>query len=414
MSLRALIQQNRMTPDVIARHRSECLLRIKKQNSDSNALLYTCERPLSYSLCANDLPLYGLNYVVKGNVSVSGLPLSFGLKMPVKKNVACDAGLVSLLDALGAQLIGTTTLDQMCLGSSGCNPVLGDVINPEQPEMLVGGSSSGSAVAVSSSFCDFAIGTDCGGSLRIPAALNGLCAIKLSSGSVPAEGILLYDYDLDCPGFITGSIDDLLLLCEATLPDHSRSSEVTGLVIPDVYSEDICDGAVAAQFGQLVNCAGVAFEIVEKQLRASFEQIAEARKLIMSKAVVNKIQELSLAEDELPEEARALTVLAGLNANEKVAAIRSGLEDLIDVLLPSGAVFLSPALPCSVPLLRADSSTHLLNIFLNAANLFDLPAAVFSLARVGEGTLPVQIVGRKGEELSVIAAAFKLQKSVSQ
>ncbi|GAB2888418.1 allophanate hydrolase [Streptomyces mayteni] len=134
-------------------------------------------------------PLHGVVLAVKDNIDVAGLPTT-GAFPGASRPAEADATAVSRLRAAGAVVIGKTNLDQFATGLVGTRSPYGAVRNARRPELISGGSSSGSAVAVALGVVDIALGTDTAGSGRVPAALNGIVGIKPTLGLVSATGMM--------------------------------------------------------------------------------------------------------------------------------------------------------------------------------------------------------------------------------
>src|SRR5262245_28007508 len=137
-------------------------------------------------------PLAGLNFAAKDLFDVAGQPTGGGNQdwarwQPVPDKHAW--AVQRLLDA-GAALIGKTITDEVSLGILGENAFDGTPLNPKAPDRVPGGSSSGSASAVASGLCDTALGTDTGGSVRVPASFCGLYGIRPTHGRLPLDGML--------------------------------------------------------------------------------------------------------------------------------------------------------------------------------------------------------------------------------
>jgi allophanate hydrolase len=145
----------------------------------------------------HDLPLYGVLVAVKDNIDVAGLPTTAACPgfsyMPAK-----DAAAVARLRAAGALMIGKTNLDQFATGLVGTRSPYGVPRNAMRPDLIPGGSSSGSAVAVARGIVPLALGTDTAGSGRVPAGLNNIVGLKPSLGLVPASGVVPACRSLDC------------------------------------------------------------------------------------------------------------------------------------------------------------------------------------------------------------------------
>src|SRR5882724_8196221 len=132
----------------------------------------------------------GPRLAVKYCIDVAGLPTTAGC--PVVAEMAerahTDAAVVASARRAGARIVGKTSLTELCWSASGINHWAGTPVNPLDPRRLPGGSSSGSAVAVAAGEADVALGTDTGGSVRIPAACCGIVGLKTTWGRVPLDG----------------------------------------------------------------------------------------------------------------------------------------------------------------------------------------------------------------------------------
>ncbi|WP_067565641.1 allophanate hydrolase [Nocardia acidivorans] len=143
-----------------------------------------------------ELPLAGLLVAVKDNIDVAGLPTTAACPEFAYMPQETASAIARLVDA-GAIVLGKTNLDQFATGLVGTRSPYGAVRNALHPELISGGSSSGSAVAVALGIADIGIGTDTAGSGRVPAAFNGLVGIKATLGIIPAHGVVpaCADYD---------------------------------------------------------------------------------------------------------------------------------------------------------------------------------------------------------------------------
>jgi allophanate hydrolase len=185
-----------------------------------------------------DQPLFGVPFAVKDNIDTAGLPTT----------AACpafaytpdrDAGSVRRLLAAGAILVGKTNLDQFATGLTGARSPYGACESVFGHDLVSGGSSSGSAVAVAAGLVAFALGTDTAGSGRVPAALNGVVGLKPTRGLVGTSGVVPACRSLDCVSVLAADVADAAAVLDVLAgpdPDDPWSRTVTapGPDRPDV------------------------------------------------------------------------------------------------------------------------------------------------------------------------------------
>ena len=168
---------------------------------------------------ANALPLFGVPVAVKDNIDVKGLPTTAACPA-FSYQPAHDATSVARLRAAGAIIIGKTNLDQFATGLVGVRSPYGVPVNPMRSDLIPGGSSSGSAVAVSAGLVPLALGTDTAGSGRVPAMLNNIVGLKPSLGMVSTAGVVPACRTLDCVSVFSLTVDDAVTaLAAMTGPD---------------------------------------------------------------------------------------------------------------------------------------------------------------------------------------------------
>ncbi|HWL21950.1 MAG TPA: allophanate hydrolase [Bradyrhizobium sp.] len=174
------------------------------------------------SLRATDaaaLPLFGIPVAVKDNIDVVGLPTTAACPA-FAYTPSHDATAVARLRAAGAIIIGKTNLDQFATGLVGVRSPYGIPRNPLHGDLLPGGSSSGSAVAVAAGLVPLALGTDTAGSGRVPAMLNNIVGLKPSLGMVSTAGVVPACRTLDCVSVFSLTVDDAVMaLAAMTGPD---------------------------------------------------------------------------------------------------------------------------------------------------------------------------------------------------
>jgi allophanate hydrolase len=159
------------------------------------------------------LPLYGVPFAVKDNIDALGLPTTAACPA-FSYSPGHDATAVAKLRAAGAIMIGKTNLDQFATGLVGVRSPYGIPINPIRADLIPGGSSSGSGVAVSAGLVPLALGTDTAGSGRVPAMLNNIVGLKPSLGLISTAGLVPACRTLDCISIFTLTVDDAMTALE--------------------------------------------------------------------------------------------------------------------------------------------------------------------------------------------------------
>ena len=216
--------------------------RINTLNSRLHAYIFINEeKALSWAdgidkliKCGVDLgPLMGIPMAIKDICSVDGMPTTNGSQIISDDITGPEGSLVKTLKSLGCVILGKTHTVEFALGATGLNKHRGTPRNPwdEKIHRMPGGSSSGSAVAVASGLAAFAIGTDTGGSVRIPASLNGIIGLKTTKNRWPTDGIFPLSPTLDTPGPIARSVKDTKLIFNTynNINNHKLSLDIKNL-----------------------------------------------------------------------------------------------------------------------------------------------------------------------------------------
>jgi aspartyl-tRNA(Asn)/glutamyl-tRNA(Gln) amidotransferase subunit A len=231
--LAAAIREGRISPvDIVEHH----LTRIESLDPKLNAYRMVCrERALAAAQTAalalragQDLsPLHGIPYAAKDLFDVRGLPTTAGSHL-LEKNVAGeDACVIQRLIQAGMVFLGKTNTVQFAYGGVGVNHDHGTPHNPWQEVPHVpGGSSSGSAVGVASGMATMALGSDTGGSVRIPASLCGITGLKTTVGRIGRSGVFPLSGSLDTVGVLARTVEDAALVYEH-IQGFDRQDETT-------------------------------------------------------------------------------------------------------------------------------------------------------------------------------------------
>ena len=173
---------------------SEARQRIREQ-ADLNAFISISEENGSGTVVA-----------VKDLIDVAGMVTTAGGIILPKVPAAADAPVIKHIRAAGCVVVGKANLHEFAYGVTSVNPHYGPVRNPHDPSRVAGGSSGGSAVAVATGMCDWAIGSDTGGSIRIPASLCGVVGFKPALGSIEIAGVIPLSHSLDTLGPIAPDV----------------------------------------------------------------------------------------------------------------------------------------------------------------------------------------------------------------
>jgi len=178
-------------------------------------------------------PLHGVPIAVKDLFFTAGLPTTAGARVLADFVPQEDATVIHRLKEAGAILLGKLNLHELAYGVTNENPHFGPVRNPWNLNRISGGSSGGSAAAVAASLCLASLGTDTGGSIRIPASCCGVVGLKPTYGRVSRNGILPLAWSLDHVGPITRTVEDAALMLQVLAGEDSRDVTTSALPVPD-------------------------------------------------------------------------------------------------------------------------------------------------------------------------------------
>jgi len=236
-------------------------------------------------------PLDGLRFAVKDLIDVAGVRTGGGnpdwlaAQTPAREHASC----VSVLLRAGAALEGKTITDELAYSLEGANHHYGTPLNPRWPHALPGGSSSGSASAVAAGTVDFALGTDTGGSVRIPAAFCGLYGMRPTHGAIALDGLVPFAPSLDTVGWFARSADLLTTVGDVLLPADSASSSLTlqrvaangcAVVLVTHKLKEICRIATHAtvlQSGRVVTRSDAPANDIDRLVDAMIRRAAHAQ-----------------------------------------------------------------------------------------------------------------------------------------
>ncbi len=217
-------------------------------------------------------PLHGIPLVIKDNMHTAGVPTTSctpALRDFVPEQ---DAGAVARLKGAGALLFGKANMHELALGITSSQSAFGPVRNPYDQSLIAGGSSGGTAAAVAAGIVPAGLGTDTGGSIRIPAALCGICGLRPTLGRYPMKGVMPMCSSRDTLGPMARSVADLALL-DAVLCDQPGHELATidlkslRLGVPRPYFYEDLEAGVAAVLEQALDrLAEAGVELIEAEI----------------------------------------------------------------------------------------------------------------------------------------------------
>lgn len=381
-------------------------------------------------------PLQGIPLAIKdlldmaGEVSAAGSALRLAEAAPAER----DAPLLARLDEAGAVFLGRTQMTEFAFSGVGLNPHFGTPGCWYDPERVPGGSSSGSALAVASGLACAALGSDTGGSVRIPAAFNGLVALKTSDGDLPTEGVVPLSTTLDTVGPIARTLDDAFELWRGmkALPSapFPRAGGALQLVAPAAVLQEDLDPAVREAFEAALRALEWAGHTVA---RPRVPALSELDGLYRRYGSFAAHEALALYEEDLDRagdrvDARVAARILALRGRPASDYIRLGyarqrlMREIWDELRGADAVVAPSvsALPPKIAELEAsDDAFFRANAALlrNTAvfNLLGGPASTLPIG-TSPGGLPIggMVAAAPGRDAQTLAVAARWREALAQ
>jgi Asp-tRNA(Asn)/Glu-tRNA(Gln) amidotransferase A subunit family amidase len=295
--------------------------------------------------------LAGVPIVVKDNIDTVPAVCSAGLAPLAKYRPLDDAPVVARLRHQGAVIIGVAATDSGAFGV-----VTPQVVNPSHPDRIAGGSSGGCAAAVASAFCKAAIGTDTGGSIRIPAACCEVAGFKPSFGRVPTDGVLPLSRSADHVGPLAATVGDLRAVMAAIDPRHDETHGALRGRRPSIgfaksfyadAAEEVRDAASAA----MERCEALGWEVRVVDAPGP-DEIVPCHLILSLAEAASVYLDGNLAIDALPPVARAgVRQGSAYRAYEYVRARarRRSVVERIERVFEAVDFVMLPTVPISAP-----------------------------------------------------------------
>jgi len=385
-------------------------------------------------------PLHGIPISLKDNISTAGVRTTAGSRVLRDSVPVEDAKVATELREAGAVLLGKTNMHEFAYGVTSNNPHFGAVRNPWDTQRIPGGSSGGSAAAVTAGLCYASIGTDTGGSIRIPAALCGVVGLKPTLGRVSVAGTIPLSPRLDCVGPLARSVSDVARMAgpifemrkgEKKLESAMRAAgkKKLRLGVPPEFMKDEMSaevrGAFEAAMKELEHQGARRVEVSIPLVRGTEDagnQIAWAEATHYHEqagwfpAKAAEYGDDVRARIEAGGKVTATAYLGALATREDfIKQLHNALEENeLDALA-------APTTPIAAPMIGEEktaigsktySTRALLLRFNRPANLAGVPAISIPCGRTSEG-LPIglQLIGAVGDEALLLQIAQRFERS---
>jgi 2-dehydropantoate 2-reductase len=359
-------------------------------------------------------PLLGAAVAVKDNIDVEGVVTTNASTVAVPPPAATDAPAVARLRDAAADLLCKTNLLEYAAGS--VNPAYGMTFNPHDATRTSGGSSSGSAALVAAGVCNYALGTDTGGSIRIPAAYCGIVGLKPTYDLVPLRGVFPLSPTLDHVGTLTATVAQTAELLAAIAAQPVELRPVRGLRIgvmrAQVDDEDVTAG-VRDRVGEAIDAlASAGFELIDVELPELTLVDATLGAILLKEAWDVHRERFEREADRYGAGTRALLELAsratedeyrqGLADRERIAAAFTRVFEDVQVLAGPTVAYVAP--PEDPPVGTPEGELE--GRFTGPYNVAGLPAVSVPCG-LAEGTLPagLQLAAARGEDALLLSVA---------
>jgi aspartyl-tRNA(Asn)/glutamyl-tRNA(Gln) amidotransferase subunit A len=380
-------------------------------------------------------PLHGVPIAVKDIIDVKGVATTAASRVREGHLASVDAPVIAHLREAGAVLIGKTNLDEFAFGTTSENSAFGVVRHPLDQSRSPGGSSGGSAVAVAAGMALAALGTDTGGSIRIPAAACGIVGLKPTLGEISTDEVVPLSKTFDHVGPFTRTVGDARLVYEALLrstadtvaargSDVPRSAKDLRVGIPRGYLCDLLDDEVRARFEETLaalRASGATLTDVSIPHAAMTPTVYIH--IHSSEGATYHARTLDAVPDRYTPVVRGrLEVGRYVLAEDYLRAMdgRDMLRREVDAALSDFDALILPTLPIAAPPIGADTTTiaggqePVRALMLRLTQLFNVtghPAVSIPCGVTADG-LPVglQLVGRRSQTNDLLSTALVIER----
>jgi len=369
--------------------------------------------------------LAGIPIAVKDLIDQRGLPNTAGSSFYLKKPTKTAPALRRLEEA-GAIPIGRTVLHEFAFGFSSENPWTGPARNPWDTELSCGGSSGGSAAAVSARLVPAALGTDTGGSVRVPAAVCGVVGLKVTHGRIPLEGVFPLAPSLDTVGPLARSVADTELLYQLMAdppfePSESKSLEELRVAVPHPWVDRPTDPFIADTFetfldylrdngAQVEHITEPLLEPSENIIYASYPEIARAH----ADWFPSRHHEYGEDVQERLREALLITVAQGAQGQKWRRDLRTRMAEIFetfDVLATPTVAHARKQIGNDQVVIDGEDVFYrtAFSAFTSLVNQAGNPALSVPLAAVGAPPPSVQLIGDRWTEQLLLDLGMRME-----
>jgi aspartyl-tRNA(Asn)/glutamyl-tRNA(Gln) amidotransferase subunit A len=420
----------------------ECLSRIETENRRLNAFILVMADQARQQAHALDRelaaghdrgPLHGVPVTIKDLFDIRGTPTTAASRVREGHVAQHDAPTVAHLRRSGAVFVGKTNLHEFAFGTTNEDSAFGPVRNPHDTSRSPGGSSGGSGASLAAGIGLATIGTDTGGSIRIPAAACGVVGLKPTIGEVSTEGVVPLSRTMDHVGPLTLSVADAGLVYHALLGDPAAPPApmpVRGLrfAVPRPYFCDLLDGDVRAAFeGALDRLRQSGVHVDDIEIHHAPDIASIYVHLVLADAVAYHAATLDAMPDRYTASVRLRLEMGRYVMAEDYVRAMAGREVLmreVDAALGQHDALVLPTLPIPAPMLGAttvqigDTAEPIRNLMLRLTQLFDVtghPAISIPCGRTPAG-LPcaLQLVGGRHQTDTLLRVALACERTITQ
>lgn len=431
-SIGALVRAGSVSPvDLV----NACLGRIEARRELNAFITVRAEAALDEArVAARELaagqdrgPLHGIPVSVKDLIDVEGTPTTSGSAVPPRTGVP-DAPIVTRLREAGAIIIGKTNLHEFAFGTTSDETAFGPVRHPKDPARSAGGSSAGAAVALVEGMCFASVGTDTGGSIRIPSAVCGTVGLKPTFGELPCDAVVPLSTTLDHVGPMARSVEDTMLLFAAMGGRPSSSAEAGPLRfgVPEPYFCERLDPSVRQALARTRAALAAAGHTVEAITIDRAAWIADVYlHLVLPEASRYHARMVEAYADRYSPGVRLrLEMGRYVLAEDYVRAmhLRDVLRAEVDRAIAPFHALLLPTLPITAPLLGATSvdvdgtTLPVRAVMLKLTQLFNItghPAIALPAGTTRDGwPVSMQLVGHRNQTGRLLELASAVEPHV--